>query len=72
MIEILVSSSVISYLIACYQRYKGFTTQSDAVNDLSMRASILENINQNFKKNSKIYFGISALILLVLFLTIAL
>ncbi len=53
-------------------RNKGFTTQSDVGNDLSMKASILENINQNFKKNSKIYYGISAAVLLILFLSIVL
>jgi Acetyl-CoA carboxylase alpha subunit len=53
-------------------RNKGFTTQSDDRNDLSMKASVLENINQNFKKNSKIYYGVSAAVLLILFLSILL
>ena len=53
-------------------RNKGFTTQSDVGNDLSMKASILESINQNFKKNSKIYYGASAAVLLILFLSIVL
>ena len=30
---------------------------------------MLENINQNFKKNSKVYYGLAAAILLILFLT---
>ena len=51
-------------------RNKGFTTQSDDGNDLSMKASIIENINQNFKKNSKIYYGVFAAVLLILFLSI--
>jgi len=51
-------------------RNKGFTTQSEDGNDLSMKASILENINQNFKKNSKIYYGVSAITLLILLLGI--
>ncbi len=50
-------------------RNKGFTTQSDVGNDLSMKASILENINQNFKKNSKIYYGISGTLVLILLLS---
>ena len=50
-------------------RNKGFTTQSDVGNDLSMKASILENINQNFKKNSKIYYGISGALVLILLLS---
>ena len=53
-------------------RNKGFTTQSEDGNDLSMKASVLENINQNFKKNSKIYYGVSAAVLLILFLSILL
>ena len=53
-------------------RNKGFTTQSDDGNDLSMKASVLENINQNFKKNSKIYYGVSAVALLILLLSILL
>ena len=53
-------------------RNNGFATQSDAGNDLSMKASLLENISYNFKKNSKIYYGISAVVLLILFLSIAL
>jgi acetyl-CoA carboxylase carboxyl transferase subunit alpha len=53
-------------------RNKGFTTQSDDGNDLSMKASVLENINQNFKKNSKIYYGVSAVALLILLLSIVL
>ena len=53
-------------------RNKGFTTQSDDRNDLSMKASALENIYQNFKKNSKIYYGVSAAVLLILFLSILL
>ena len=53
-------------------RNKGFTMQSDVGNDLSMKASILENINHNFKKNSKIYYGVSAAVLLILFLSILL
>ena len=53
-------------------RNKGFTTQSKDGNDISMKASVLENINQNFKKNSKIYYGVSAAVLLILFLSILL
>jgi len=53
-------------------RNKGFTTQSEDGNDLSMKASVLENINQNFKKNSKVYYGVAAAILLILFLSILL
>ena len=53
-------------------RNKGFTTQSDDGHDLSMKASAFENINQNFKKNSKIYYGVSAAVLLILFLSIVL
>ena len=53
-------------------RNKGFATQSDDGNDLSMKPSILENINQNFKKNSKIYYGVSAIALLILLLSILL
>ena len=53
-------------------RNKGFSTQSDDRNDLSMKASSLENIYQNFKKNSKIYYGVSAAVLLILFLSILL
>ena len=53
-------------------RNKGFTTQSEDGNDLSMKASVLENINQNFKKNSKVYYGLAAAILLILFLSILL
>ncbi len=53
-------------------RNKGFTTQSDDRNDLSMKASVIENINQNFKKNSKIYFGLSAVALLIILLSIVL
>ena len=53
-------------------RNKGFSTQSDDRNDLSMKASALENIYQNFKKNSKIYYGVSAAVLLILFLSILL
>ena len=53
-------------------RNKGFTTQSDVGNDLSMKASILESINQNLKKNYKIYYGASAAVLLILFLSIVL
>ena len=49
---------------------KGFTTQSEDGNDLSMKASVLENINQNFKKNSRIYYGFSAIALLILLLSI--
>ena len=51
-------------------RNKGFTTQSDDRNDLSMKASALENIYQNFKKNSKIYYSVSAIALLILLLSI--
>ena len=46
--------------------------QSDVGNDLSMKASILENINHNFKKNSKIYYFISAVVFLILILGIVL
>ena len=53
-------------------RNKGFTTQLKDGNDISMKASVLENINQNFKKNSKIYYGVSAAVLLILFLSILL
>ena len=53
-------------------RNKGFTTQSDDRNDLSMKANALENIYQNFKKNSKIYYGVSGAVLLILFLSILL
>jgi acetyl-CoA carboxylase carboxyl transferase subunit alpha len=53
-------------------RNKGFTTQSDDGNDLSMKANVFESINQNFKKNSKIYYGVSAAVLLALFLSILL
>ena len=53
-------------------RNKGFTTQSEDGNDLSMKASVLENINQNFKKNSKVYYCVAAAILLILFLSILL
>ena len=53
-------------------RNKGFTTQSDDGNDLSMKANVFESINQNFKKNSKIYYGVSAVVLLILFLSILL
>jgi acetyl-CoA carboxylase carboxyl transferase subunit alpha len=53
-------------------RNKGFTTQSDDRTDLSMKASALENIYQNFKKNSKIYYGVSVAVLLILFLSILL
>ena len=53
-------------------RNKGFTTQSEDGSDLSMKASIFENINQNFKKNSKIYYGVSAIALLILLLSILL
>ena len=53
-------------------RNKGFTTQSEDGNGLSMKASALENINQNFKKNSKIYFGLSAVALLIILLSIVL
>ena len=53
-------------------RNKGFTTQSEDGNDLSMKASVFENINQNFKKNSKIYYGVSAIALLILLLSILL
>ena len=51
-------------------RNKGFSTQSDDRNDLSMKASALENIYRNFKKYSKIYFGVSAIALLILLLSI--
>ncbi len=53
-------------------RNKGFTTKSDDGNDLSMKANVFESINQNFKKNSKIYYGVSAAVLLILFLSIVL
>ena len=53
-------------------RNKGFSTQSDDRNDLSMKANVLESINQNIKKNSKIYYGVSAAVLLILFLSILL
>ena len=53
-------------------RNKGFSTQSDDGNDISMKANLLENINQNFKKNSKVYYGVSAAVLLILFLSILL
>ena len=53
-------------------RNNGFSTQSDTGNDLSMKASVLENINQNFKKNPKIYYGISSIALLILLLSILL
>ena len=53
-------------------RNKGFSTQSDDRNDLSMKASALENIYQNLKKNSKVYYVISAAVLLILFLSILL
>ena len=53
-------------------RNKGFTTQSDISNDLSMKASLLENISHNFRKNTKIYYGISAAVLLILFISIVL
>ena len=51
-------------------RNKGFSTQSENENDLSMKASVIENINQNFKKNSKIYYGVFVLVLLILLLSI--
>ena len=51
-------------------RNKGFTTQPEDGNDLSMKASALEYFNQNFKKNSKIYYGASAIALLILLLSI--
>ena len=53
-------------------RNKGFTTQSEDGNDLSMKANVFESINQNFKKNSKIYYGVSAIALLILLLSILL
>ena len=53
-------------------RNKGFTTQSDDGNGLSMKANVFESINQNFKKNSKIYYGVSGAVLLILFLSILL
>ena len=53
-------------------RNKGFTTQSDDGYGLSMRASVLANINRNFRKNSKIYYGVSAITLLILLLSIIL
>ena len=51
-------------------RNKGFTTQPEDGNDLSMKASALEYFNQNFKKNSKIYYGISAVALFIFLLII--
>ena len=51
-------------------RNKGFTTQSEDGNDLSMKASVLENINQNFKKHSKIYYGVFVIAFLILLLNI--
>ena len=53
-------------------RNKGFSTQSDDRNDLSMKASLLENINQNFKNNTKLYYGISGVLVLILLLSFSL
>jgi len=53
-------------------RNKGFNSQSDVSSDLSFKASIIENITQNLKKNSKIYYGITAVFISILFLSIVL
>ena len=51
-------------------RNQGFTTQSDVGKDLSMKSSLVENVYQNFKKNTLIYFGVSAAVILIIFLSI--
>ena len=53
-------------------RNKGFTTQSDVGNDLSMKATFLETLNVNFKKNSIMYYGILSVLILIALLSLIL